>query len=123
MQERGDTPATSPSIGLVRIWRRAPTNLKPVMTVYVYKLPGQSPALSGRSPMSDPWFGMTADTEDELHAFAARLGLGRVMFQPGAPHGLEQVSATGHYDLMEGERDRAVALGAQTITTHKKWRP
>jgi hypothetical protein len=52
------------------------------MTVYVYELPGQRHTLFGRSPMSDPWFGLTADTDAELHGFAARLGLTRLMFQP-----------------------------------------
>jgi hypothetical protein len=90
------------------------------MTVYVYKLPGQSAGFSGRSPMSDPWFGLTADTEDELHDFAARLGLTRVMYQAAAPHEPEQASISGHYDLTEGERDQAVALGAQAITHLKR---
>ena len=92
------------------------------MTVYVYELPGQRHTLFGRSPMSDPWFGLTADTEDELHAFAARLGLTRVMFQPGTPDGQQQVSASGHYDVTEGERDQAVALGAQPMS-HQATRP
>jgi hypothetical protein len=69
--------------------------------------------------MSDPWFGLTADTDAELHAFAARLGLTRIMFQPRTPDGPLEVAATGHYDVTEGERDQAVALGAQAIT-HKK---
>jgi hypothetical protein len=90
------------------------------MTVYVYELPGQRHTLFGRSPMSDPWFGLTADTEAELHAFAARLGLTRVMFQPAKPDGPQQASATGHYDVTEGERDRAVALGAQPITQQNR---
>jgi hypothetical protein len=90
------------------------------MTVYVYKLPGQSHALFGRSPTTDPWFGLTADTEDELHAFAAGLGLTRIMFQPASPDGPQQASATGHYDVTEGESDRAVALGAQVITHEKR---
>jgi hypothetical protein len=90
------------------------------MTVYVYKLPGQSHAWFGRSPTPDPWFGLTADTEAELHAFAARLGLTRVMFQPATPHGPLPMSVTGHYDVTEGERDQAVALGAQPITHEKR---
>jgi Protein of unknown function (DUF4031) len=49
------------------------------MTVYVHKLAGQSRASFGRTPRSDPWFVLTADTDDELHAFAASLGLTRVM--------------------------------------------
>jgi hypothetical protein len=90
------------------------------VTVYVYELPGQRHTLYGRSPMADPWFGLTADTEAELHAFAARLGLTRVMFQPARPDGLRRVSASGHYDLTEGERDQAIALGAQSITDKKR---
>ena len=89
------------------------------MTVYVHKIRGQSGLLSGRT-QNDPWFGLTADTEDELHAFAVRLGLQPSMFQPGTPTGPQQVSVTGHYDVTEGERDRAVALGAQLITPREE---
>jgi hypothetical protein len=89
------------------------------MTVYVHKLRGQSGLLSGRR-LDDPWFGLTADTEDELHAFAARLGLPRNMFQPGTPSGSQQVSVTGHYEVTEGERDQAVTLGAQAITPREE---
>jgi hypothetical protein len=45
------------------------------MTVYVHKLRGQGRALFGRTASPDPWFVLTADTDDELHAFAASLGL------------------------------------------------
>ena len=82
------------------------------MTVYVHKIRGQSGLLSGRTP-NDPWFGLTADTEDELHAFAARLGLPRSMFHSGTP---QHVSISGHYDMTMGERNQAVALGARAIT-------
>jgi hypothetical protein len=85
------------------------------MTVYVHKLRGQSGLLDGATP-NDPWFGLTADTEDELHAFAAKLGLQRSTFQSGS----QQVSVSGHYDITEGERDRAVALGAQAITARQE---
>jgi Protein of unknown function (DUF4031) len=89
------------------------------MTVYVHKLRGQSALLSGRTS-TDPWFGLAADTEDELHAFAARLGLQRSMFQPGTPIGPQQVPVTGHYDVTEGERDQAVALGAQPVSPREE---
>jgi hypothetical protein len=86
------------------------------MTVYVHKLEGQSRAFFGHTARSDPWFVLTADTEDELHAFAASLGLTRVMFRPGTPALPRQAPVAGHYDVTLGERDRAVALGARQIT-------
>jgi Protein of unknown function (DUF4031) len=86
------------------------------MTVYLHKLEGQSGAFFGRTPRPDPWFVLTADTEDELRAFAASLGLTRVMFRPGTTAGRHQEPVAAHYDVSPGERDRAVALGAQLIT-------
>jgi hypothetical protein len=86
------------------------------MTVYVHKMRGQSLAFFGRTAGPDPWFVLAADTDDELHAFAASLGLTSVMFRPGTPAGPGQAPVAGHYDVTSGERDRAVALGAQVIT-------
>jgi hypothetical protein len=40
---------------------------------------------------------------DELHSFAARLGLKRAWFQPGPP---------AHYDLTPNKRRQAIQLGA-----------
>lgn len=50
---------------------------------------------------------LQADTPDELHEFAARLGLRREWFQakPGRPE-------NDHYDLTETGRERALVLGA-----------
>lgn len=50
---------------------------------------------------------LQADTLDELHAFAARLGLRRQWFQtrPGRPE-------KDHYDLTRTRRDQAIYLGA-----------
>ena len=86
------------------------------MTVYVHKLGGQGRAFFGRTPSPDPWFVLTADTDDELHAFAANLGLTTIMFRPGMPAGPHQGPVAGHYDVTRGESDRAVALGARAIT-------
>jgi hypothetical protein len=86
------------------------------MTVYVHKLGGQGRAFFGRTGSQDPWFVLTADTDDELHAFAASLGLTRIMFRPGTPARPHQVPVAAHYDVTLAERDRAVALGAQQIT-------
>lgn len=86
------------------------------MTVYVQKLRGQGRAFFGRTAAPDPWYVLTADTDDELHAFAANLGLTRIMFRPGTLGGPHQVAVAGHYDVTLGERDQAVALGARPIT-------
>ncbi len=53
------------------------------------------------------WSHLTADSVDELHAFAKRLGLLRQSFQttPGKPW-------KDHYDLTESTRERAVRMGA-----------
>lgn len=50
---------------------------------------------------------MQADSLDELHAFAAQLGLRHDWFQdrPGRPE-------RAHYDLTRSKRDRAIYLGA-----------
>ena len=47
---------------------------------------------------------MIADTNEELHAFAASIGLKRTWFQPS--------SSGPHYDLTEGKRAQAVEKGA-----------
>ena len=83
------------------------------MTVYAYKMSHQARFGPLRS---DPWFNLTADTQDELHAFAERLGLPRQGFQPGSPVGPQQVFISWHYTVTASERDRAVELGAQAIT-------
>lgn len=50
---------------------------------------------------------LQADSAEELHAFAAALGLRRAWFQsqPGRPE-------KDHYDLTAAGRERALALGA-----------
>jgi hypothetical protein len=55
---------------------------------------------------------LEADTEEELHAFAARLGLRRSWFQLHA--------LAPHYDLTPGRRDRAVELGAIEMTGRER---
>ncbi len=86
------------------------------MTVYVHKLPGQSGLLLGRVAPPNPWFSLTASSDDELHALAERLGLTHNMFRPGIAAAPRQAPVAPHYALTEGERDRAVALGANSIT-------
>lgn len=55
---------------------------------------------------------LTADTDAELHVFAAELGLKRSWFQVGK-------SGVHHYDLTRGKRAQAVRLGAVELSTHE----
>jgi hypothetical protein len=61
-------------------------------------------------------FTLTADAEDELHAFAGRLGLRQDL---STAAGSQPEHVTRHYTLTESERDRAVELGAQVITARE----
>ena len=74
------------------------------MTVYIDDM--QRPATVGR--ITGVWSHLLADTDDELHAFADRLGLKRSWHQkPG--------TAISHYDVTEPKRQQAIALGAVQI--------
>jgi hypothetical protein len=84
------------------------------VTVYVYRLKGMG-ALPGAYSYNVPWFGLTADTEDELHPLAERIGLYRHFYHPREARP-PRPPGVGHYDLDQGERDRAVAGGAQPVT-------
>ena len=53
------------------------------------------------------WCHLLADDIDELHGFAARLGIFRASYQ-GPPK-----TTAPHYDLTGFERARAIALGAK----------
>lgn len=53
---------------------------------------------------------MVADTEDELHDFARKIGLRRAWHQPSPPH------SVSHYDLNQGRRKAAVAAGAVELS-------
>jgi len=92
------------------------TEWEDAMAVYVNKLRDRSRLLMGRTAPPPPFFGLTADSQDELHAFAAMLGIPR---DPGTPVGPQQELVTRRYLLTEGERDRAVGLGAQAITARE----
>jgi len=77
------------------------------MTVYVddmrlkVQLPGMRPAR---------WSHLLADTPEELHEFAQRLGLRREWAQD------EDNPITFHYDVTDTKRREAIALGAKAIT-------
>jgi len=57
------------------------------------------------------WAHLMADTLEELHAFAAALGLPRRAFQDR--------TSGAHYDVTAGLRERAIALGAIPISRHR----
>ena len=57
---------------------------------------------------------LTADTVDELHSFAARIGMKRSWFQD---HPLLK-----HYDLVRSRRERALVLGAVFVPMREQLR-
>ncbi len=77
------------------------------MTVYVDD--ARIPAKVGK--LERCWSHLMADTPEELHAFAAQLGLKRSWFQDHRPF--------WHYDVTDGMRQRALALGAQPVTSRE----
>ena len=90
------------------------------MTVYVNKLRRQVWIfMGGRTAPPPPLFGLSADSEDELHAFAEKLGIRRNPSIPLTPAGFIQEPFALHYTLTQGERNRAVALGAQAISARQ----
>ncbi|GAA4858758.1 DUF4031 domain-containing protein [Luteimonas vadosa] len=56
------------------------------------------------------WAHLMADTLDELHAFAAALGVPRSAFQ--------DKRSGAHYDIPAESRTRAIALGAVPLSRH-----
>lgn len=74
------------------------------MTVYVDDM--RKPARVGR--IKARWSHLLADTSEELHAFASRIGMRPEWVQyPGTPK--------EHYDLTDARRADALRLGAQSI--------
>lgn len=70
------------------------------MTVYVDDMHRYPAGRFGRMKMSH----MIADSDEELHAMAARIGVARKWFQGD------------HYDIALSKRDLAVGYGAREIT-------
>jgi len=56
------------------------------------------------------WAHLLADTLDELHAMAERLGIPR--------HAFQDKRSGAHYDIDAGLRMQAIALGAIAISRH-----
>lgn len=66
------------------------------------------------------WSHLTADTREELHAFAARLGLRRSYYQHRPEANPGSFAAQGwHYDLTSGKREQALRLGAVACTSRE----
>lgn len=60
------------------------------------------------------WCHMVSDTsEQELHDFAARLGLKRSWFQS------RPKSSAAHYDIVPSKRQLAIRLGAVAVTSRE----
>lgn len=57
---------------------------------------------------------MVADTDDELHAMAEKIGLKRSWHQTAPKHSLS------HYDLVGSKRRLAVATGAVELNTREE---
>ncbi|WP_369214413.1 DUF4031 domain-containing protein [Streptomyces flavofungini] len=80
------------------------------MTVYVDEILDWTLVAQARGLRHTHWCHLTADTEGELHAFAARLGLRRSWFQR------KDANDVGwHYDVTPNKRAQAVRLGAQEV--------
>jgi hypothetical protein len=69
------------------------------------------PTIPTRSWPYDKACHLVADTLEELHEFAARLGLKRAWFQ--------NRDRLPHYDLTIGNRFKALKMGAVEIDHHK----
>lgn len=87
------------------------------MTVYVddFGIPAQVGGLNAR------WSHLIADTREELHEFATRLGLKRSWFQDpvinGKPKALPGTlhAEMWHYDVVQSKRRMAIRLGAVPV--------
>lgn len=89
------------------------------MTVYV----DDAAITATVGKISSRWFHLVADDQDELHAFAARLGLRRSWFQDPLtktrglrPAPGSRAAENWHYDVTAGKRLRAIQFGATPVT-------
>ncbi|MEU1663624.1 DUF4031 domain-containing protein [Streptomyces sparsogenes] len=83
------------------------------MTVYVDEVRDYTLIAKARRLRHTHWCHLTADTEEELHAFAKRLGLRRSWFQKKS-----EQDYRWHYDITPPKRAQAVRLGAVEIDRH-----
>jgi hypothetical protein len=78
------------------------------VTVYVDEITGYGDHARRRGLPDTQWAHLTADTREELHAFARGIGLRREWFQNAD-------NDRWHYDVTPGKRDAALAAGAEPI--------
>src|SRR5258707_8328455 len=79
------------------------------MAVYVDYMNLQADVPNGRGAVRARWNHLFADTEEELRAFAAKIGLKAEWIQdPGGRH--------AHFDVTTGKRQQAIADGAKAVT-------
>src|SRR5258708_22534975 len=72
----------------------------------------QADVPDGRRAVRARWNHLFADTEEELRAFAAKIGLKAEWIQdPGRRH--------AHFDVTTGKRQQAIANGAKAVTWHE----
>lgn len=86
------------------------------MAVYVDDAGIPASVPNGAVTHTSEWSHLTADTRDELHEFAARLGLKRAYFQTGTERGDDSPSPFWHYDVTKGKRFQAIRLGAREVS-------
>lgn len=81
------------------------------MTVYVdnFRAPAILCGVRGR------WSHLTADTQDELHTFAARLGLQHIWYQQRCKMARCDPCPHWHYDIVDAKRQTAIQLGAKPV--------
>jgi Protein of unknown function (DUF4031) len=86
------------------------------VTVYVddMGMPAQVGGLSAK------WSHLTADTVEELHQLAERIGLKREWFQPACTKlpciVIDEVCPHFHYDVTKSKRVQAIRAGAQPVS-------
>jgi Protein of unknown function (DUF4031) len=81
------------------------------MTVYVDEVIDYGDIARQAGLRTTKWSHLTADTREELHTFAARIGLKRAWFQHANDH-------RWHYDVTPNKRAAALRAGAQSIDWH-----
>src|SRR5258708_22659463 len=79
------------------------------MAVYVDDMKLKAGVPDGGRAVRARWNHLFADTEEELRAFAAKIGLKPEWIQdPGGRH--------AHFDVTTGKRQQAIADGAKAVT-------